>query len=63
MTSEMKKAIARMQTKRTPRPEIWQNDNGTWSHCRDGAREYDDKVGAATDLRFHREHDRCVFND
>lgn len=55
MTSEMKTKIARMQTKRQNRPEIWKNDNGTFSHHKDGQRQWHDYIGCATDLRFHRE--------
>ena len=36
--------------------KIWQNANGTWSHHRDSKREWADKDGCATDLRFHEEY-------
>ena len=55
MTEIMKAQIARMQTKRSPRPEIWQNPNGTWSHGRDGQREWDERSACETDLRFAKE--------
>lgn len=51
----MKAAIASMQTKRTTRPTIWQNPNGTWSHHKDAKRQWDDKNGCETDLRFAQE--------
>jgi hypothetical protein len=34
---------------------VWQNANGTWSHHKDAARQWDDLNGCQTDLRFHRE--------
>jgi hypothetical protein len=51
----MKAQIARMQTKRSPRPEIWQNPNGTWSHHKDGQREFDELSTCEIDLRWHKE--------
>lgn len=52
----MQEKIAAMQTKRTkPCPDIWQNPNGTWSHRYDGQREWVDKIGCLTDLRFSKE--------
>lgn len=47
--------IAAMQTKRQPRGDVWQNDNGTWSHRHDGRREFADKAGAQTDFRFSQD--------
>ena len=54
MTEEIAKAIAEMQTKRQTK-EIWQNQHGTWSHGKDGKREWSDKIGCETDLRFAKE--------
>ncbi len=34
---------------------VWQNANGTWSHHKDGSREWADLTGCQTDLRFHQE--------
>lgn len=50
--------IAAMQTKRTERPEVWQNDNGTWSHHMDSVREWHHRDGCEIDLRFTKEHHR-----
>jgi hypothetical protein len=47
--------IAQMQTKRQERGEIWQNDNGTWSHRFDAQRQWEDRTGCVTDLRFAKE--------
>ena len=60
MTIEEK--IAAMQSPRKSRGEIWQNDNGTWSHHKDAQREWSDRTGCATDLRFAREWEaaRCL---
>lgn len=55
MTTEMKAAIAQMQTKRTQRPTIWQNSNGTFSHHMDAQREWADETGCKADLKFHQE--------
>ena len=49
--------IAQMQKPRTI-VQIWQNPNGTWSHHKDSARQWDDRNGCATDLRFHMEWER-----
>jgi hypothetical protein len=54
MANQLAKAIAEMQTKRQTK-EIWQNSNGTWSHSKDSKREWSDKVGCETDLRFAKE--------
>lgn len=59
----MQKKINAMQTKRTNRGEIWRNSNGTWSHHKDAKREWQDKVGCATDLRFAKEWEKGNFND
>ena len=55
MTTEMKAAIAAMQTKRQARPDVYQNDNGTWSHRHDARREWDCFAGAQTDFRFSQD--------
>lgn len=56
MTADMAAKIAQMQTKRTaPCADIWQNDNGTWSHRHDGQRQWADKVGCQTDFRFSQD--------
>lgn len=55
MNAEIKAAIAQMQTKRSQRPLVWQNANGTFSHHRDAQREWADETGCRTDLRFHME--------
>ena len=52
--------IAAMQVKRNARADIWQNSNGTWSHHKDAKREWDDRTGCATDLRFHMEWERAA---
>jgi hypothetical protein len=54
--TDIASAVAAMQAKRAPRPDIWQNPNGTWSHTHDSKREWPERVGAETDLRFTREH-------
>lgn len=59
MTADMKAKIAEMQKKRVARPEIWQNDDGTWSHGRNSAVKWRDKTGCATDLRFHKDWERA----
>ena len=40
------------------RKNVWQNDNGTWSHRHDASRQFSDEAGAATDFRFHQEWNR-----
>ena len=55
MTTAQK--IAQMQKPRTT-AQIWQNSNGTWSHHKDSTRQWDDRNGCATDLRFHMEWER-----
>lgn len=55
MTTAIKNALAAMQTKRTARPTVWMNTNGTFSHHRDGQREWADEDACRTDLRFHEE--------
>ena len=53
MTDDMKSRIAEMQKKRAAScPRIWQNPNGTWSNHKDSKREWEDREGCATDLRF-----------
>ena len=54
------KAIAAMQVKRNARADIWQNSNGTWSHHKDVKREWSDRTGCATDLRFYAEWERAA---
>lgn len=54
-TTEITAAVAKMQQKRQPRPDVWQNPNKTWSHRHDGKREWSDKAGAETDFRFSQE--------
>ena len=51
MTDQMKAKIAAMQTKRTDRPEIQQNPNGTWSHHKCQT-EFADRATCALDLRW-----------
>ena len=34
---------------------VWQNANGSFSHHKDGGREWGDEVSCRTDLRFHME--------
>jgi hypothetical protein len=63
MTDKIAEALARMQTKRTARATVWQNPNGTWSHHRDGNREWSEESACRIDLRFHLDHDKCVFTD
>lgn len=36
-------------------PELWRNDDGTWSHHRDAERRWSSKSTCQTDLRFHQE--------
>lgn len=55
MTDEIKAAITRMQAKRPTLSAIWQNDNGTFSHHKDAQRQWTDRAGCETDLRFHQE--------
>lgn len=55
MTTEIRAKLAAMQTKRRALPEIWQNDNGTFSHHKDSQREWADRTSCQTDLRFHME--------
>lgn len=56
-------AIARMQVKRTARPAVWMNPNGTFSHHRDGQREWADEAACRADLRFAEDWDKCEFTD
>jgi len=57
MTNEIKAALARMQTKRESRPVVWMNPNGTFSHYRDGKREWLEEGACRYDLRLHREYE------
>ena len=34
---------------------VWQNDDGTWSHHKDAKRRWTSRSAAETDLRFHNE--------
>jgi hypothetical protein len=34
---------------------VWQNPNGSWSHHKDGGREWYGLDACQTDLRFHEE--------
>lgn len=54
-TTEIKAAVARMQSKRRVVATVWQNANGTFSHHKDSQREWVDEIGCRTDLRFHEE--------
>ena len=49
--------------KNRARPDIWRNNNGTWSHHRDAKREWSDRIGCAVDLRFHYEWERAELVD
>lgn len=60
METAIKDALARMQTKRVTRPEVWMNANGTFSHHRDHVREWDEESACRTDLRFHEEWERAA---
>jgi hypothetical protein len=52
----MNEAIQKMQTKRAGiKRIIWQNANGTYSHHKDGKREWEDLIGCQTDLKFSEE--------
>ena len=48
----MQEKIAAMQTKRTPKPEVYQADDGTWGHCMAFGAGFADKTTAQMDLRF-----------
>lgn len=48
-----------MQTETKAKPDVWKNDNGTWSHRKDHRGEFSDKNGAETDLRFTLEWERA----
>lgn len=38
--------------------QVWQNDNGTWSHCKDRRGEFAAREDAEIDLRFCAEWGR-----
>lgn len=56
--SEIQEKIRQMQTPKKGLGKIWQNPNGTWSHHHDGQREWSDKAGCLTDLRFSEDYYR-----
>lgn len=47
------------ETKAKHTPDVWKNDNGTWSHRKDHNGEFSDKSSAQTDLRFALEWERA----
>lgn len=49
------KAIPRAPKHQRSLPDVWQNANGTWTHHKDGKREWRDRLGCVTDLRFAME--------
>ena len=56
MTSqEIQTAVAQMQTRRAPRPDVWTNDNGSFSHRLNARCEWADEVSCRTDFRFAAE--------
>lgn len=55
---EITAAVKEMQKHRRNLPDYWLNSNGTWSHHKDAKREWRDKIGCLTDLRFTNEHER-----
>jgi len=56
MTSqEIQTAVAQMQTRRAPCPDVRRNDNGTFSHRMDFHRQWGDEAACRTDLRFCQE--------
>jgi len=48
----MQEKIAAMQTKRQPRDNVFQKDDGTWGHCMSFHGGFADKITAETDFRF-----------